>query len=418
VKVSISTGAPVYDAEGGLIGVILAGVRFDSTSEVEELKKLFNSEVTVFFGDTRIGTTITKDGQSIVGTTLDPRIAELVLENKQEFSGDADILGEKYKTFYTPLLNAKGRAFGAFFLGIPEAELIAESNKSIRDGMLIGLAGLAISLLLLYHIISSISEPILNLSKDMNHIADGNLLINIKVKTEDEVGNLGRSLQKVADILHKLLEDIHVMILEQEHGNTDYCLNVEEFHGDYKILAESVLELADFGMKDQLTGIPNRRSFDNRMDLEWKRSTREKKPLSVMIIDVDKFKNYNDTYGHQQGDVALQTVARTIKKSLSRSIDFAARWGGEEFVILLPTTDSTGASLVAEKVRREIEKAVIPCADAGGEKITVSVGVSTQVPAPGKKIAGFIAIADEALYKAKETGRNRVVLGGDPQEAN
>jgi diguanylate cyclase (GGDEF)-like protein len=173
--------------------------------------------------------------------------------------------------------------------------------------------------------------------------------------------------------------------------------------------------LADFGMKDQLTGIPNRRSFDNRMDLEWKRSTREKKPLSVMIIDVDKFKNYNDTFGHQQGDVALQTVASTVKKSLSRSTDFAARWGGEEFVILLPTTDATGAGLVAEKVRREIEKAVVPCDNAKGEKITVSVGVSTQTPAPGLTIGSFISIADEALYKAKETGRNRVVLGGEPQ---
>ena len=132
-----------------------------------------------------------------------------------------------------------------------------------------------------------------------------------------------------------------------------------------------------------------------------------------MIIDVDKFKNYNDTYGHQQGDAALQTVAKTIKKSLNRSIDFAARWGGEEFVILLPATDSTGAAKVAEKVRREVENAEIPSDNAGAGHVTVSVGVSTQIPAPDNTIGDFVSIADEALYKAKETGRNRVVMGGD-----
>ncbi|MDR2725269.1 MAG: diguanylate cyclase, partial [Candidatus Adiutrix sp.] len=380
VKVSVHTVAPVYDGEAGLIGLVLAGVRFDSDSAVEELKKFFNSEVTVFLGDTRVATTITRDGHSAVGTKMDPFIAKTVIENRREFSGDLVIFGEKYKTFYTPLINARGEAFATFFLGIPEADLIKESNKSIRYGIILGLGGLAASILLLFNIISSISEPIIKLSKDMNHIADGNLLIDINVKTDDEVGHLGQALQKVANILHKLLEDIHSMIQEQEKGNTDYCLNTDEFHGDYKILAESVLELLDFGMKDQLTGIPNRRSFDKRMDLEWKRAIREKKPVSMLIIDVDKFKNYNDTFGHQQGDAALKTVARTIKNSLMRSIDFAARWGGEEFVVLLPTTDSTGALMVAEKIRTEIEKTAVPGTEAGAAKVTVSIGIGTQVP--------------------------------------
>jgi len=413
VKVSVHTVAPVYDGEAGLIGLVLAGVRFDSDSAVEELKKFFNSEVTVFFGDTRVATTITRDGHSAVGTKMDPFIAETVIENRREFSGDLVIFGEKYKTFYTPLINARGEAFATFFLGIPEADLIKESNKSIRYGIILGLGGLAASILLLFNIISSISEPIIKLSKDMNHIADGNLLIDINVKTDDEVGHLGQALQKVANILHKLLEDIHSMIQEQEKGNTDYCLNTDEFHGDYKILAESVLELLDFGMKDQLTGIPNRRSFDKRMDLEWKRAIREKKPVSMLIIDVDKFKNYNDTFGHQQGDAALKTVARTIKNSLMRSIDFAARWGGEEFVVLLPTTDSTGALMVAEKIRTEIEKTAVPGTEAGAAKVTVSIGIGTQVPTQdtSASIGGFVSIADSALYKAKETGRNRAILG-------
>ncbi|MCL1818434.1 MAG: cache domain-containing protein, partial [Spirochaetaceae bacterium] len=177
IKVSVRTGAPVYDTDGTLVGVISAGIRFDSDSQVEELKKHFNAEVTVFFGNTKIATTITKDGNSIVGTTIDPHIAEIVIENKQEYSGDVDIFGEKYKTFYMPLLNSRNEAFASFFLGIPKAEIIAATNKSIRDGILLGLGGLAVSIVLLFFIMTSISKPIIILSNDMNHIANGNLRI-------------------------------------------------------------------------------------------------------------------------------------------------------------------------------------------------------------------------------------------------
>ena len=408
VKVSAHTGAPVYDADGTLIGVVLAGVRFDTDSAVNELKQLFNSEVTVFLGDTRIATTIIRDGQNVVGTKIDPNVAEIVIGSRQEYSGDMDIFGEKYKSFYLPLINAENEVFATFFLGIPETEIIEASNKSIKEGIYLGLGGLIISIMLLFLIISSISEPIVELSNDMDHIANGNLRIEIRVRSEDEVGHLGKSLQKVVDIIHKLLDDINIMIDEHEKGNTDHYLDTEAFLGDYKILADNILELADLGMKDQLTGIPNRRSFDNRLELEWSRAVRENTPISILMLDVDKFKNYNDTYGHQQGDVALRTVAKTAKQSVKRTIDFAARWGGEEFVVLLPATDSSGAMSVAEYIRAEIEKAQIPCTDAGGEKVTVSVGVNTQIPTHNSSVNSFISAADDALYKAKEAGRNRV----------
>ena len=412
VKVAIRTGVPVYDADGTIIGMISAGVRFDTQNAVENLKKLFNSEVTVFLGNTRIVTTIVMGGNSIAGTTLDPHIEEIVLVNKQEYLGDVDIFGEKYKTFYMPLLNAQNEAFAAIVLGIPVADLIAASNKSIRDGIILGLGGLAASILLLFIIISSISKPITRLASDMHQIASGNLHIAINVKSEDEVGLLGRSLQKVANILHKMLEDINNMISEHEKGNVDYCLDTDAFLGDYNRLAKSVVELSAVGMLDQLTGIPNRRSFDNRLELEWSRAIREKTPISFLILDVDKFKSYNDTFGHQQGDVTLQTIAKTIKQSVKRLIDFAARWGGEEFVVLLPATDSTGAFRVAEMIRKAIENTEVPCSDPGGRKVTVSIGVCTQIPEQDSSVSDFIAAADTALYKAKEAGRNRVVLSG------
>ena len=412
VKVSVRTGSPVYDTDGTLIGAVSAGIRFDTDSTINELKELFKSEVTVFFGDTRIVSTITRDGHSIAGTKLDPGIADVVIHNKQEYSGSAYILGTQYRTFYMPLLNARNEAFAAFFVGINDVEITAVTTRAIRNGILLGLGGLAVSILILFIIISSISDPIVRLSGDMERIANGNLNIEIKVKGEDEVGRLAGSFQKVAVTIHKLLEEINVMIGEHEKGNTDYCLNAGEFEGDYKSLALSVLKLTALSMKDQLTGVPNRRSFDNRLGWEWKRAINDKTSIGILIVNLDKFKNYNETFGRRQGDTALRTVVKTINQTLRPSEDFIARRESDEFFILLPATDSDGAVRVAETIRREVEKALIPSTELEGVKVTVSIGVNTQVPVPGKLVDNFISSADSALDKAKETG-NSVVFYRD-----
>ena len=410
VKVAVRTGAPVYDEDGALIGVVSAGVRFDLDSEVDELKSLLNSELTVFYGDTRIATTIKKNGQRAKDTTLAPAIAKVVIEGRQEYFGDEDFFGAKYKAFYTPLLNAQNEGFAIFSLGIPLEELINVSNVLVRDGIIIGIIGLAISIMLLLIIISSISKPLVMLAKDMDNVAGGNLHVNTNIKSEDEVGRLSKALQGAVNIIYKLIEDITVTIAEHKKGNTDYFLDTEVFPGDYKILADNIVKLANVSMKDQLTELSNRHSFNNRLDLEWQRAKREKTALSILLIDVDRFKNYNDSYGHPQGDVALQTVAGVLVHLLNRAVDFAARWGGEEFVVLLPGTNSAGALKVAEQIRAKVENTMIPCADGRVTKVTVSIGVNTQIPTPNSLIGNFISKADEALYKAKAAGRNKVVL--------
>ena len=161
-------------------------------------------------------------------------------------------------------------------------------------------------------------------------------------------------------------------------------------------------------LTDQLTGIPNRRGLDNRLNSEWGRAIRDKTPLSFLIMDMDKFKNYNDTYGHQQGDLALQTVAKIFSQSLKRRSDFVARWGGEEFAVLLPNTTLEGALDVAESIREHVENTVIPRPDSSSTRVTVSIGVNTQIPVQDSPIEFFIACADEALYSAKKMGGNRV----------
>jgi diguanylate cyclase (GGDEF)-like protein len=161
-------------------------------------------------------------------------------------------------------------------------------------------------------------------------------------------------------------------------------------------------------MMDQLTNLPNRRSFDERLHMEWRQAMREHTLISMLMMDVDHFKHFNDTYGHQQGDVVLQIVSNVFPRSFKRSGDFAARWGGEEFAALLPNTPLAGAMDVAEKIRSGIEAATIPCFDGSTAKVTISIGVNTLMPTQDSSLDAFISGADKALYAAKESGRNKV----------
>ena len=162
------------------------------------------------------------------------------------------------------------------------------------------------------------------------------------------------------------------------------------------------------GMTDQLTGLPNRRSFEERIRLEWNRATRDNTPLSVLLLDVDKFKDYNDTYGHWQGDVALKTVSRIFLHEIKRLPDFVARIGGEEFVIILTNTDSMGAFEVAERIRKSVENTQISLSDGRTHAMTISIGLNTRIPTLDSSLDEFLGHADSALYTAKREGRNRV----------
>ena len=167
--------------------------------------------------------------------------------------------------------------------------------------------------------------------------------------------------------------------------------------------------IEQMSMIDPLTNMPNRRCFDERLNMEWKQAIREQPPISLLMTDLDRFKSLNDTYGHQQGDMVLQMVAKALSRSFRRPGDFAARWGGEEFAILLPNTPITGAMDVAEKIRAEVELTHTLNADGSEIKITISIGANSSTPVLGCSIDDFIYKADKALYAAKETGRNKVV---------
>jgi len=168
--------------------------------------------------------------------------------------------------------------------------------------------------------------------------------------------------------------------------------------------------LRSLAMTDGLTGLANRRHFDDMMGREWRRTARESGLLSLLFLDIDHFKPYNDCYGHRVGDDCLQRIAQLLMQAVRRSGDFCARYGGEEFAIILPNTDIEHAVHMAESVRAGIESLDIEHAEVPGRRITVSIGVACVHPRDGGvTITGLIDSADRALYAAKRGGRNRIV---------
>lgn len=159
---------------------------------------------------------------------------------------------------------------------------------------------------------------------------------------------------------------------------------------------------------DGLTGIPGRRHFEEKLGEEWRRAWREGSPLSLLLLDIDAFKAYNDTYGHLAGDECLKKVASTLIASIGRAGDLAARFGGEEFAAVLPATDGLGAMVVAEAVRVAVAALDIGHRAAAHDRVTVSVGTATVYPDGGKTANDLIILAEAALYRAKAAGRNNV----------
>jgi diguanylate cyclase (GGDEF)-like protein len=192
-------------------------------------------------------------------------------------------------------------------------------------------------------------------------------------------------------------------------GSTVLCALLADFVRLFNHVAAANVRLAALSLTDPLTAIANRRSFEQRLDTEWRRAAREQLPLSLVMIDIDQFKRFNDRFGHPAGDECLRQVAQALVQQARRPWDMPARLGGEEFAVLLPQTEADGAGSVAEMFRRSIETLGMAHPDSVFRVVTISVGVATAFPyAAGESPAGLVAAADAALYAAKGAGRNRV----------
>ena len=214
---------------------------------------------------------------------------------------------------------------------------------------------------------------------------EGDYSMRLDMSRSDEVGVLARSFDTMVQTVSERTEEL-------KRANE---------------------RLTQLSMRDGMTGIANRRMFDAFIQQEWRRATRERTPLSVILADVDFFKNYNDSYGHQQGDQCLIAVAAVLQREAQRPADLVDRYGGEEFIVVLPNTDAEGALHMAEALRHAtLDLHLEHRASEADPCVTLSMGVVTLVPEVedgDKGIEALLEKADQALYKAKKTGRNRVV---------
>lgn len=216
------------------------------------------------------------------------------------------------------------------------------------------------------------------------------------------------------DYLVKLPETIELVARIRYHS-ASYLARIERDEA-FRLLTASQAELAAANVLlarsngiDELTGVGNRRSFDASMIAEWSRCHRQSKPLSLVMCDIDHFKNYNDSFGHVAGDFCIKSIATSLADQLRRPPDKLARYGGEEFAIILPDTDLRGALLVAEACRGRVESLMVR-GDSMGLKgpVTMSFGVASFVPNRDTSIQGMVEAADAALFQAKRSGRNAV----------
>ncbi|NET51640.1 MAG: diguanylate cyclase [Merismopedia sp. SIO2A8] len=199
-----------------------------------------------------------------------------------------------------------------------------------------------------------------------------------------------------------LTKPIHLAVLRQRVRRL-----IQQFQL-YQQLEEANRELRRLALLDGLTGVANRRRFDEYLEDEWNRMVRERLPLSLILCDIDFFKRYNDTYGHQAGDDCLRRVADALRFCAKRSVDLVARYGGEEFAVILPNTNAAGASRVAKVILEVVSNLEIVHDQSEVSKhVTLSLGIGSIYPKPSKTPQMLISAADKALYQAKAAGRNR-----------
>lgn len=220
-----------------------------------------------------------------------------------------------------------------------------------------------------------------------------------------QMGNRYKNLTAQISQSYKELEENHKALIQYQNNLENLVIEkTRELRNSLEELAELNGRLEELSQIDGLTGLHNRRFLDQSLSTEWRRAVREKHPISIVMMDVDNFKNYNDTYGHLEGDKVLINIAKKIRKHTRRATDIAARYGGEEFCVVLPNTDIDGAVHIAEKIRHAIfsHKANLK------KRATISIGVATAIPSRKSTPRALIAQADEMLYRAKHAGKNCV----------
>ncbi|WP_019508528.1 response regulator [Pleurocapsa sp. PCC 7319] len=230
------------------------------------------------------------------------------------------------------------------------------------------------------------------------------------VKEQTTINVLLRSINYAIERMHHV-EKLFQSEERLQQINRELEKRVKKCTFELKYQNQELKKLFLLATTDRITGIANRYRLEDFLEREWGDAIRNQVPLSIIMIDIDRFKLYNDTYGHPQGDRCLRQVAQTIDATIKRSKDLVARYGGEEFIVILPNVDIDGAAVVAENIRSQVKALNIAHATSEiSDRLTISLGVASTIPAHNSQASNLIMTADRALYFAKQHGRNRIEI--------
>lgn len=382
-------------ADNRLVGTLFLGVRPMHFSAIFDDVNL-GSGTDIFVLDSAEGKVIVNKPEQAAagGSAAAPGLLEQIRQRmpRGESSGFVAFNGEGAASQLAAYSQIPGSTW--FVVSTIPLDKLTTEAQSVRDKIiLIGLLCFVISIALAVIISRSISSPLEKLVQSMR---------------ETESGNYGNRMRpEGADELTVLAQKFNEMARKVDHHNVQLEERVKERTRD---LAEANSKLTALSMTDGLTGIANRRRFDEALLGEFNRAVRAQTPLALMMVDVDFFKSYNDFYGHPRGDTCLRRIASLLQSNSRRASDLVARYGGEEFIMVAADTDAGTALALAETICESLEALQLPHERSPLGCVTISIGIVALVPDEGQTAEILVHMADHAMYQAKIQGRNQVVL--------